>query len=212
MAKWALILLVLVVAAGCQSDGSKTAGKAAERMKELGQTIDAGDKQIDSTMIALNAMRDNPEGDLVAMFNTYRNDLAKLEDLAKKAGKKRDALHDKKDEYFEQWEKSLEQIQSESMREISTERKANVMKAFEEVQVAFDATQTAFDPLLANLQDIRTMLTNDLNSAGVKALDKVIQQANVDAEKTRKTLTGVEASFEELAAQIAPPEKQPEEK
>ena len=212
MAKWTLILLVVLAVVGCQSDGSKTAGKAAERMKDLGQTIDAGDKQIASTIIALNAMRDNPGGDLVAMFNTYRNDLAKLEDLAKKAGKRRDALHDKKDEYFEQWEKALEQIQSESLREISNERKAQVMKAFEEVQVAFDATHTAFGPLLANLQDIRTMLTNDLNSAGVKSLEEVFQQANVDAEATHNALAGVRASFDELAAQIAPPEKQPEEK
>lgn len=202
-----LILIALIALAGCASDGTKKAGRAADRIDQLGKQMKAGDQLIEDTVSALNAMVEKPDGDLAAMFNTYRNDLARLEDTAKKAGKRAGAVWDQKDEFFEQWEKNLEQIQNEEFRNLSEQRKAKTLEAFTRVQKSLDQTQASFDPLLTNLQDVRAMLTVDLNATGVAALGPITTKINEDAAKTRAAMAKVHADFENLARTITPTEQ-----
>jgi len=199
-----LLLAAVIVAAGCASDGTKKAGRAAERIDELGKGMKMGDELIGDTVSALNAMVEGPDGDLAGMFNTYRNDLGKLEDIAEKVGKRAGAVWDQKDELFEQWEKSLEEIQNEEFRNLAETRKKEVLAAFKSVQKSLDVVQASFEPLLKNLQDVRTMLTNDLNPTGVKALDTIAKKINEQAAKTRKDLAAVHGEFEKLARTITP--------
>jgi len=199
-----LMLIVLIAMAGCASDGTKKAGAAANRIDDLGEKMLAGDQLIEDTVSALNAMVEKPEGDLTAMFNTYRNDLSRLEDVAKKVGSRADAVWDQKDEYFEQWEKSLDEINNEEFKNIAEERKKLVLAAFGRVQKSLDDTSASFEPLLKNLQDIRTMLTNDLNATGVRAIAPIATQITDQSAKTRKDIARTHTDLGNLARTITP--------
>jgi hypothetical protein len=203
-----LVLALAIALAACASDGTKTAGRTAERIDELGAGIQAGSTLIEDVVVSLDAMVENPEGDLQAMFNTYRSELSRLEDMAKKIGQRTTAVWDRRDEYFEQWEKSLEEIQNEELKNLAASRRKQTEEAFKRVQQSLDKAQSAFDPLLANLRDIRTVLTNDLNPTGVKAIAPVAGKVRSDAAKTQAALAEVRQEFERLARTITPKEQE----
>ena len=159
---------------------------------------------IEAVIVSLNAMREFPDEDQTSMFNTYRNELARLEDLARKTGRRRDAASEEKDRYLEQWGRSLASIRDESLREISESRRAEVEEAFGQARAAYEKARTSFLPLFEQLQDLRTLLGNDLSPSGIRALDGAIRKADRDGEQTRKNLAAVRAELDELAEAIAP--------
>jgi len=216
MLRRVVVLVAVLAAVACaSSDGRTKAKTAADRMAKLGENLTNLDYLIESTVTSLNALSGNPEGDINAMFDTYLNELSKLETAAERTRKRAGAVWDQKDEFLKEWERSLTTIKNEEFRKLSQSRKAEVEEGFVRVKETLDKTKASFDPLLANLQDIRTMLTTDLNANGVKAIAPIVKDVNEDAAKSRASLVEVKAEFDKLAMVITPPQQpaeQPTEK
>ena len=52
--------------------------------------------------------------------------------------------------------------------------------------------KTAFKPFMADLQDIKTALGNDLTPAGIDAIKKTVAQANKEAKPLKKSISKLE--------------------
>ncbi|MEN8150320.1 MAG: DUF2959 family protein [Planctomycetota bacterium] len=199
-----LLLAALVALAGCRSSETRTARRAGDRLRLFAETIRAGEQIIEDALVSLKAMRENPEADQTAMFNTFRNEMALLEDLTRKSRSRGEAAVEEKEQYLEEWGRNLESIQDHALRETSKERRREVKRAFAEVLGSFETARSSFRPLYATLKDLRTMLANDLSAGGIRAVEGTIATADAGAIQARKDLAAVRQQVEDLAEMIAP--------
>lgn len=194
--------------AGCASSGMDTAASTAERMDELGASLEEVSANIDATSGALETLVAQPNGDLKKLFGDYRDTLEKLEKSAAKAGDDARKSIDQKDEFLENWEKKLEEIESQQIRDISAARRDEAKAAFAATHSALEEVQVTFEPLMQQLRDVRASLTHDLNPAGVNAIAPIAKQVAENVKRSKDALAKVSAELSQLSEQITPT-KQP---
>lgn len=199
-----LLLVALIAIAGCRSSETLTAQRAGDRLRELAKTIHGGEEMIEAALVSLNAMRDNAAENQTSMFNTYRNELARLEDLAEKASRRGAAAAEERDLLLERWGRNLRSVRDDSLREVSAARREEVAKSFDEAEAAFGRVRTSFRPLFADLKNLGALLANDLSPGGIRAAEGAIGKANEDGRKALADLAAARQEVEDLAESIAP--------
>ena len=204
-----LVVTAAVFAAGCASTGYKKADATASYLESTADRIDKGAVQIDSATAALTELVSQPEADLAGQFKKYSSAVSGLESVAKDVASRATKIQQLGATYFQQWDEQLAMIQNEDIRNNSAERKAAVIKQFDQVKTSYDEARSAFNPLLADLRDIRTALSTDLTPAGVSAINKSMTKVNEHAAKVRKSLGDLAVQFKDLGKSLETPTPPP---
>ena len=203
-----IAIVIAALAAGCASTGSNGYSKAnstASYLTTAADKLDAGGVQITAATAALKDMVENPSGDMKLQLKNYNTALSKLDSLAKSAGASATKMQQMGAAYFQKWDEQLAQIQNEEIRNQSAERKAAMMKHFEQTKASYDAARAAFNPFVANLRDIRTAISTDLTPAGVQAIAKSMDKVNSQAAEVQKTMNELSGQFRTLSKALEVP-------
>jgi ABC-type Fe3+-citrate transport system substrate-binding protein len=203
--KIALVLTGLLVAAvmeaGCaSSSGYKQADRTSDQMGELRDELDKGKTQISETITALNELQStsNP----AAAFESYRKELKATDALAQRVRKRADEMRKKGAEYFKAWEKQLEELSSDDLRRRASERRTELLAAFDRISEASQALKEAYGPLMDDLTDIETFLSADLTPAGINTISDVIKKAGQDAAVVNKRIDEVIQQIDDTVAKF----------
>jgi chromosome segregation ATPase len=195
-----LVLMTLagaLLAGGCASSGTQRASGASTSMSDLRTELTSAKTQVGETTAALGALPSPATTDLSAAFATYQNELRDLEAVAQRARDRANAMRTRVQEYYDNWEEELEGISSESIRELSEQRRQAAVEAFDKINAAAQELRDAYDLFVTDLRDISTFLENDLNPTGVAAISEMITKANEDG----KVVNGhIDAMIAELDA------------
>jgi hypothetical protein len=210
-----IAIAIAALAVGCASTGSNGYSKAnstASYLTSAADKLDAGGVQITAATAALKDMVENPSGDMKLQLKNYNTALSKLDSLAKSAGSSATKMQQMGAAYFQKWDEQLSQIQNEEIRNQSAERKAAMMKHFEQTKASYDAASAAFTPFVANLRDINTAISTDLTPAGVQSIAKSMDKVNGQAAEVQKTMSELAGQFRTLGKALEVPTPPPAEK
>jgi uncharacterized phage infection (PIP) family protein YhgE len=211
--KTSLIAVAMAaLVAGCASSGYQKADSTASYLTTAADKLDAGGVQITAATAALTELVEKPQPDMKLQLKNYSTSVDKLESLSKSAGTAATKMQQMGAAYFQKWDEQLSQIQNEEIRNQSAERKAAVMKQFEQTKAAYDAARAAYSPFVANLRDIRTAVSTDLTPAGVQAISKSMTKVNAQAAEVQKTMSDLAAQFRTLSKALEVPTPPPAEK
>jgi hypothetical protein len=147
------------------------------------------------TVKSLEAIVANADGDLKLQFDRFVNSLAALEAQEAVARGRREGVTSQGAAYFSAWEKQLTETGSAEIRMIAGERHEKLRGDYDAVLGLLKAGQKAYDPFMSDVRDLKKVLANDLNAAGVKAVAPQI-------EKVKEKARAVNEHIDKLSAEL----------
>jgi hypothetical protein len=206
------IAAVVTLFAGCATHGYNQADSLNRYLQSTSSRTGKMVAQIDAATAALSSLVEKPGADLKLQFKNFSSALNGLESAAHDVASRSTKAQQLGASYFQLWDEQLARIQNEEIRSASADRKAAVMKQFEKARDRYDEARAAFNPLLADLRDIRTALSTDLNPAGVEVIRKSMSKVSEGTAAVRKSLVDAAAQFEELGKSLEVPAVPPPDK
>jgi len=151
---------------------------AANSLERAAGEAQAESRAVEVVMITLNDLVNRPAADLKPQFNRFEAALDRMIESAKRNENAADRVARRNAEYFKAWDRDLESINYELVRNQSEARKQEVARQFNDVHGRYRETQSVIPPLISYLEDIRTVLRADLTLAGLESVKGIAQNAN----------------------------------
>lgn len=200
----ALIGAALLFLGACSS-GYKEGAKTSESVMTAAQEIETGRTQIDKVVASLDKLTSaSPGQDLRPLFKEYSTNLDKLDSIAKAVKKRAEEMRAKGAAYFKEWDAQVATINNEDIKTQSAERRTQVEAAFRRISEKSQTLKDAYQPMMSNLQDIRTALNNDLTPTGVSGIRPIANQIASQAIAVKNAAGEVAAEFKALGVKMSP--------
>jgi hypothetical protein len=205
--------VAVALLAGCASSSNyQTGASAGAGLEDSASKINQGIAKIDATTIALNDLVNNPVN-LADQFKKFSAAVSDLDAATKDVAAKVQAMRDKGNAYFAQWDKETAMINNEDIKNRSAARKAEMVQKFTDIKKSYVEAQDQFKPFLSDLKDIQTALSTDLTPGGIDAIKESANKVITEASSLKSTMTTLAGQFRDLgvAMSAAAPKPAPAE-
>lgn len=181
--------LFLFAFAGCSTTGQERTASQVESIQQFRTSLDAGSKQIDATVSALEQITASSTGDLQPTYKKFGAELSKLDSDAAAAKARSEAMRARTKDHLQKWEEETRAtITSPALQRISEEQRAKARERFEELRRSAEAGREAYTKLSSDLHDIQKILDLNLTPAGVAAVKPVVLQVRADAKVVQASI------------------------
>ncbi len=195
-----LLALCLV---GCTTPNPSKGNAAALSMQRAASEVRSESNAVELTMKALNELQNEPGGDLRQPFRHYCSALDRLTAAARKTEATGNRMAQRNAAYLTAWDKNLQTIDYEHIRELSQTRRGEVSERFQAVNQRYQESQKAVQPLISYFRDIRTALATDLTSGGMQSLKEVVANADRNATNVQTALAALEQELNTSGAKLS---------
>ncbi len=196
--------LSMMTMLGCSS-GVKRSDKAVSSAKTLQRECVNLQGQIGKTIQSLDAVVAAKEADLRGAYKNYVSELKTLKSQANKVASRSQKLKKSSQGYLDAWEKKMQEVSNPELREQAAQRRAKASAKFEDSRDEFDRIRSDYEQFAKNLRDIKVVLDNDLNPAGVASVEKVIEQAKKSSEPLKKDIATIIKALDEITTALSGP-------
>jgi chromosome segregation ATPase len=205
-----LLVLAALLSPACKSaDKGSTTG---DRITTTSSKLDLGARQLESTVAALDALIQHPAPDLKPQRTAYEDALDDFSSTVKELKDSAAGMMKDGDAFMVEWDQQVKTIQNEDIREQSDDRRKAVEASFSKAKNEYGETKGDLDPLMQNLEDIRTALKADLTMNGIKSLESPAKKVRKQADSVGKSMKELSQRFAELSVEFSrngPPETKP---
>jgi hypothetical protein len=195
VALFAVCGLLFVSAVAAQSVKS---AKRAESLEKAGEKAEAAVQDVVQHLKGMlegyNAIMDGSAKNLQSSYKKLVNDVKSTEKKIGSAKKQTAALGKEADKFFLAWEKDLESISSDNLRDKSATRLEDTKTRYAAIVDTLGRASAEFAPVLQNLNDQILVLGRDLSTDGIADLQDEAAELNrqVDevSSKVKQLLSG----------------------
>lgn len=187
---------------GCATTGMDRSEKTASSIQDLENEIRKIDLQIDATSQSLEALVIPGNPDLKKSFNTYSDNLDKLDDDGKKVIKRMDEMKENSAKYFTEWEKQGVNYKNPEISQLSAERRMKLAEIYARVPAAGAGIKSSYLRSLTTLKEIRSYLSNDLTPKGIETIEPVAKNAVQDLSNLKTSLQPIIPALEEIKVEL----------
>jgi DNA repair exonuclease SbcCD ATPase subunit len=195
--------LAIGTLAACETTGSDKGAATGTTVDQAAAEVGNCITHLDATLASLKEMVEKPAPDLTTQYKTYTSNLKSLESSATKVKELATQMDLKSQQYFSTWDTQIADIQNEDIRERSVERRKTIEANFNKIKAEYTEVRAEFKPLLSDLQDVRTVLSNDLTMDGLKSIDKTVKNVAGKSEDVRESLEELEKRFRDLGVKLS---------
>jgi hypothetical protein len=196
----ALLSLSLVLAGGCASRGEKMVQSFA-RTRE---TVTEAQRQVDTTLVALHALRSTPAQQLTDGFRRYKSSVEKLEKQGADATWRGRTMQEEADEHVRAWQKEMETLNDPAMKASLESRRQAVRTNFKLLQMYAQDARNAYNPYLAGNKECVRALSIDLSPAAISSLSPSIDRILQDGATLKEKLAAMQYAMNNIAAGVSP--------
>lgn len=199
----ALLAMSLLPIAGLRAaESAERATAAKEKIDALRVESAKIRNQILLTMESLKRM--NVKGvELRPQFEKFKAELVKMEEQAKIARDRSDAMKEKGEAAFAAWEKEVQAINNADIRKEAEKRFEKRKKSYDKILKAMGEAKEEMVPFMSDLNDIRKLLESELTEKTVASTKSTIRSADWHGEDVQASLTDVEKELDRVAADFA---------
>jgi chromosome segregation ATPase len=197
-----LLLGASAFLSGCATTGMDRSVKTSNSIQEVDNEIRKMIVQIDVTGTSLDSLVMAGQPDLKKSFNTYSDNLVKLDKEGKKVLKRVEEMKSLRTEYFEEWEKQGDAFTNPQIRELSEERRSKLAGIYAQVPAAGAGIKGSYHAYLTDLKEIQQYLSNDLTPKGIEAIAPVAKKSIQDREALKESLRPVISALDEIKAEL----------
>ncbi|MBC8017303.1 MAG: DUF2959 family protein [Verrucomicrobia bacterium] len=197
-----LLLGTAAFLGGCATTGMDRSVKTSNSIQEVDSEIRKMIVQIDVTGASLDALVVAGNPNLKKSFNSYSDNLAKLDSEGKRTLKRIEEMKLRSKEYFAEWEKEGDAFTNPQIRELSEERRSKLATLYAQVPAAGVGIKGSYNAYLTNLKEIQRYLSNDLTPKGVEAITPVAQKTVQVREDLKESLKPLIYALDEIKTEL----------
>lgn len=171
-----------VTLVGCAQTGVDRADDKIDTTAAYLAELQNGKKCLVDTSTALDGLL-APDADLRAAYGKYCDQLLTDASVREDVKSRGEDLKSKSKVYFDAWSADLEKIDDPDMKRGAEEAKSQARARFERIQKLASEGSAIADPLFRKLDDIKTVLANELSADGVGRVKPAIESAKAEIAK-----------------------------
>ena len=194
----------LAVLAGCASKTYDKGTATSLALQAAAEATTQTSTNVFGVLGALNHLTFQSEGDLRNQYDALVSATEKLARSNDNLAAKATAMRDAATAYSENWSNQLFAIQSEDLRQRSTDRMNEVTAQLKDMDASYLGVKNTLRPFMGDLKDIQTYLGPDLTAGGLATIKDVVATAKADAVPLRDSIKQLQASFSSLGAALSP--------
>jgi hypothetical protein len=187
---------------GCATTGMDRSVKTSSSITEVDSEIRKMMVQIDVTAASLDVVVSPGQPNVKKSFDTYSDNLEKLDKEGKKVLKRVDEMKSNSKEYFAEWEKQGDAFTNPEIRELSEQRRNTLAAAYAKVPVAGAGIKGSYQAYLTDLKEIQKYLSNDLTPNGIEAITPVAQKSSQHLVDLKSSLQPLLAAMDEIKSEL----------
>jgi predicted nuclease with TOPRIM domain len=197
-----LLLGTAAFLGGCATTGMDRSVKASNSIKEVDSEIRKMSVQIDVTAASLYTLVNTGKPDLKKSFDSYTDNLAKLDKEGNRVLKRLEEMKSRNKEYFEEWEKEGDAFTNSEIRELSSERRTRLAEIYARVPAAGAGIKGTYHAYLTDLKEIQKFLSTDLTPKGIESITPVANKSVQDLDSLKISLQPVIAALDDIKAEM----------
>ncbi|WP_243373315.1 hypothetical protein [Geotalea sp. SG265] len=182
-----------------KGEAAKTTTKAQAVESDLKQTL----AQVDATQASLDNLIKPGQADVKSKLDTYSADVKKMDKMAKELEKDQAKLQEQQRDYIAEWEKKESTYTDQKVREASSERRAALNNAYNEVPKANRQFQDALNSYLSQIKQIQSQVSLDLSTKGIEAITPAAQKALSEGAKLKESADPVMTAMDRVMNEMA---------
>ncbi len=186
---------------GAVGDTFKQSAELGKRTAKTSEDIDKYVNQLDKSEQALSAVNQAQGKDLKKRYESFCEEVKKLEDAQKHATSDINEMKSTGAQYFSSWDTSIAQMSSPELRQAATERRSKVMKDHDDLAVSLSDIGNQLQPFMSNLHDVREFLGTDLSPANIVKAGEMIQNSRADAQALKDKIAGVQTTLRQFLSE-----------
>jgi hypothetical protein len=198
----ASLLPVLAVAALALCGGCSSPSRGEKMVQTFDltrRTVWDGQRRVDATQRALDAMRTTRADMLNDSFRNYKEAVEKLEATGAQAKERATAMQEEADAHVKAWEKEVGEINDPAIKASMESRRAAVRANFGQVKAAAQEARKAYDPYLAGNQQIVKSLSIEMSPAAITGLSAPIDRVQADGATLKEKLGALDKVLDRIA-------------
>jgi Protein of unknown function (DUF2959) len=188
---------------GCATTGYERSNEIAGEMARQAEGIQKARPQVDAMLASLDELT-RTQGDMRPVFMKFIETLDATEKAAASARKSGQTIREKEAEYLAEWQKQAAEIVNPEIKAASQTRQAEVKTTLGDLSEQGRVVGEAYDPFISDMRDIRTYLSNDLTTGGMKSLQPTIEKARRDGATLQKALDEFNRASERVQTTLRP--------
>jgi chromosome segregation ATPase len=198
----ALLALAATPAINRAQDSAERAKANKEKIQAMREETVKIRRQIEVTMEELRRLTVK-DVDLRPQFEKFKGELTKMEGQAKVARDRADAMKAKGAASFAEWEKEVESINDEDIRNEAAKRMAKRQKSYNAILTSMTDAKEELVPFMSNLRDVQKLLDSELTQSTVNSTKTLIRKTGWNAEDVRNSLADVEKELDRVSGELA---------
>src|SRR5262245_40849528 len=203
-ARFGLVLLpIALVSAACATTGFQRSTNIADTMAKQTQIVQEAKPQVDAMLASLEELT-RAQGDMRPAFQKFSDTLDDTEKVAARTRKTGQTIREKEAEYFDEWQKQSAEITNPQIKAATQARQAEVKTKLSSLSQTGKADGELYDPFISDMKDIRTYLSNDLTTSGVKRIETTIEKARRDGIALQKAIDEFNRASADVQASLRP--------
>jgi len=197
-----LLLSSTAFLGGCATTGMDRSERASNSIQNEDKEIRNLIVQIDVTGSSLDSLMMAKAPDLKKPFDSYSNNLAKLDSEGKRTIKRMEEMKARSRDYFGEWEKQGDTYTNPQIRELSDERRTRLASIYAQVPEAGMGIKGAYHAYLTDLKEIQLYLSNDLTPKGLDGIAPAANKTIQDREALKTSLVPLLAALDAIHAEL----------
>jgi hypothetical protein len=197
-----LLLSTASLLGGCATTGMDRSVKTSNSIRDVDSEIRKISVQIDVTANSLDSLVNAGNPDLKKSFNSYSDNLDKLDHDGKRVLKRLDEMKEHSKEYFAEWDKQGSAYTNPELSALSEERRSKLAEIYARVPAAGAGVKSSYHAYMNNLMEIRSFLSNDLTPKGVETVTPIAKRAVLNMEVLKSSLQPVLTALGEIKAEL----------
>jgi DNA repair ATPase RecN len=197
-----LLLSTASFLGGCATTGMDRSVKTSNSIRDVDSEIRKLIVQIDATSKSLDNLVGSGSSDLKKSYNSYSDNVDKLDSEGKRVLKRIDEMKSHSKEYFAEWEKQGVAYKNPEISALSEERRTKLAEIYARVPAAAAGVKSSYLSYLTNLKEIKSYLSNDLTAKGIETIDPVAKKTVQDLEVLKTSLQPVIAALDEIKVEL----------
>ncbi len=197
------LLAVVALSQGCASSARQTSVQAVGSLDSTRSELAEGVNQLDKVLETLNQLESKPE-ELAPAYRRYVSQVRGLESRARSATDRIRDMRVRAAEYSTQWSAANETLSNPELRAAAAERAERVRSKYAEIDAKAQEVRAAYTPLITELLDIETFLTQDLTYAGITSATPVFESAREKAAVVKSRVSELLIQLDQTYTRLSP--------
>jgi hypothetical protein len=199
----ALLIIAAFGISSCATTGMQRSQDTQTTMETMDNDIQEASRQLDATGASLDELMRPDQTDVARAFETYKNNVGKMESMEKKFAKHAEQMKAQGIDYFDEWEKEGNEYKNPQIQQLSDERRAALGEIYDKIAKNSIGVNEAFKAYVSDVREIQTYLSNDLTPKGIAAISPTSEKVISEGDSLKLAIRNVQTAIQNARAEMS---------